>query len=484
MADAGGREHARVRLIRRPLWIWLIPLAAVGVGGWIVARSLLFGNASVVVHASDAGGLDQGASVLYRGVKVGTVTEVGIGKGARPIDLHLSIDPSVGNLLRTGTKFWVVEAQLGSGGVKALVSGGHVAMEAGPGEPANEFDALERPPVLPAPGPGRGFVVHAAEAGSLGIGSTVRFRGVVVGKVQGVELEGDGVAIHVFVPEPDDQLVREGTRFWRGGGVSLRRSGGLGLDLPPMDALLRGSLDFDAPSVLAGPPAEANTAFSLYPSRAAAEAAMAGAQLPYVVRFAGAVDGLQPGAPVDLLGIRVGRVSDVRLRPIVGNDVTPSTTVVLELDAQRLGVTVTPQTTRDELRARLDDTLQRLVAEGLRAHVTGGLLPGSAGVSLAMVADAEPARLSDGEPPVLPTGGGGSLTSAMSVIGEEVPNIAERVRSITGHIDQLLGGRVRQGHDVVGLIEELERAAIAVRELASYLTRHPEAVLTGKDGSR
>lgn len=57
-----------------------------------------------------------------------------------------------------------------------------------------------------------------------------------------------------------------------------------------------------------------------------------------------------------------------------------------------------------------------------------------------------------------------------------------RVQSAAGSIDNLLGGTVRQNQDLPALIAELQQAAEAVRALASYLTRHPEALITGRDG--
>lgn len=60
--------------------------------------------------------------------------------------------------------------------------------------------------------------------------------------------------------------------------------------------------------------------------------------------------------------------------------------------------------------------------------------------------------------------------------------VARELADSLSQIEDLLGRAVPQDRDVPALIEELTEAAAAVRELASYLTRHPEALLRGRAG--
>ena len=82
------------------------------------------------------------------------------------------------------------------------------------------------------------------------------------------------------------------------------------------------------------------TRFELHDSRAAAVAAADGPHLTYLTYFPGPVGGLKPGTPVQMKGVQIGRVRDVRLR-YVPQTATLETPVILEIDPRELEFTVT-----------------------------------------------------------------------------------------------------------------------------------------------
>jgi paraquat-inducible protein B len=137
-------------------------------------------------------------------------------------------------------------------------------------------------------------------------------------------------------------------------------------------------------------------------------AAADGPHLTYLTFVPGSLRGLQPGTPVQIKGVKVGRVRDVRLR-YIPETASLETPVTLEIDPRELDFTVTDVTTRPELRGMMNDALAQLVRKGMRATLATSLvLPGASAVALEMVAKPGTGRLiTENDPPIIPDSGGG-----------------------------------------------------------------------------
>src|SRR5947199_7479605 len=93
------------------------------------------------------------------------------------------------------------------------------------------------------------------------------------------------------------------------------------------------------------------------------------------------VRGLEPGAPVELRGIKVGQVVDIRSQ-IDAKTFKFSAPVLIELDAQRLGVKLLDLSQGADFASLRRRMIDSLVAHGVRAQLqTGSLLTGSAFVA-------------------------------------------------------------------------------------------------------
>src|SRR5207248_1074922 len=188
------------------------------------------------------------------------------------------------------------------------------------------------------------------------------------------EKRGGGSA-YVFVVQRFANQVRQSTRFWRAGGLNVQLSGA-GLSMGGgggIASLLSAPVTFSTPEVLAGAPVANGTRFRLYESQAAAEAASDGPQLAYVTYFPGSVHGLVPGTAVQMKGVLVGRVRDVRLR-YVPQTASLETPVTFEIDPRKLELAVNDMTTLPVLRAQLNDVLAKLVQKGMRATLATSLV--------------------------------------------------------------------------------------------------------------
>lgn len=391
--------------------VWLVPLVAALIGGWLAWRTLGERGPSITITFDTAEGLDPGKTkVRYRDVDVGTVQGVEVSPDLSSVVVTVRMVKGAAGYLNQGTRFWVVRPRLGFGGVSGLgtlVSGAYIGIDPGQGDRVSEFRGLEEPPLIRSSSPGRRFSLNADRLGGLGPGSPIYYRGIQVGEVVGYEFTKDwqALTLPIFIHAPYDRIVRPNTRFWNASGVSVSvGSGGPTVSVESLQALATGGVSFETPG-LGGPQdggktAEEGTSFPLYENRNAANEARYTRRIPFLVHFDGSVRGLHPGSSVEFRGIKVGEVTDIRL------DVDPQTgaariPVTLNLEPERLdtGQGVAPDAEADYA------ALRAMVEQGLRAQLsTGNLLTGELIVTLDFFPDAPKATLESGGPyPELPS---------------------------------------------------------------------------------
>ncbi|MGH9457502.1 MAG: intermembrane transport protein PqiB [Thermoanaerobaculia bacterium] len=477
-----GSEHpprARVHVSEWSPWVWVLPILAVLFVGWLIVRYGYFGGGDITVRFADARGLERYSPVRYKGAKVGTVQKITIDENLEEVVLRISLDSYMRHALREDTKFWIVEPGL-EGGVGSLLAGTYVAISPGSSEEiAREFVGQEYAPILRAPERGKIFVLTTDRLGSLSTGAPVYFDGVRVGRVLGAEHDRDRKQINVFtfIVERFADSVRENTRFHRMGGLSISFSGGsLSMGDSSLAALLTGGLAFYTPEVLAGEMVPDGSAFELHDSRAEAIAAADGPHLVYMTYFPGPIGGLSPGTRVQMKGVQVGRVRDVRL-VYVAESASLVTPVTLEIDPRELDFEILPSTSRDELRDRVDDAIDAMVRNGLRATLATSLVfPGASAVSLEFEAAPGTGRLGLAhDPPVIPAvGADRSLESTLASInrvarkieGLPLQEIAGHLRSAARRVDALVSDPALDEslQRLNRSLAEIERVAITAGE--------------------
>jgi paraquat-inducible protein B len=432
-------------------WIWVVPALAIFFVGYLIVRYGFFGGGDITVKFADARGLDRYSPVRYRGAKVGTVQKISIDDESRAVVVRISLDASMNYALRKGTRFWIVEPGLESGGIGSLLGGTYVGIAPGEGDEVREFVGQEYAPLLTPAEAGKTLILEARGLGSLSVGSPVQFRGMRVGTVLGAEYNDrtGTTSIHAFVVDRFAKNVRQSTRFWRAGGMSLSLGGGgVSVSGASVGSLLSAPVAFYTPDFLPGPEVANGTHFMLHESEAAAIASSDGPHLTYLVFFPGPLQGLGVGTPVRMKGVQVGRVRDVRLR-YVPETATLQTPVTLEIDPRQLELPLSDVTTREELRARMNDALARLVQKGMRAKLATSLvLPGVSGVSLETVAAAGSGQLVlTNDPPIIPAAAtGGGIEGALGALNDvaariqrlPIEEIANDLRSASARINRLV----------------------------------------------
>ncbi|MGA7539933.1 MAG: MlaD family protein, partial [Steroidobacteraceae bacterium] len=355
----------------------------------------------------------------------------------------------------------------------------------------------------------------------------VILRGAQVGHVTGIRLTGDGSAVIVTasIDQQAAKFLRTGTRFWlRGASPSLTNLSSLG-------SLLSG------PSIVMDPGPGRKASHFIGLERHPIAPSATERPLLYAVSLDSEAGSLAGGDPVRLRGFIVGEVRDVGFAydASTGDLSTPATLAIYPSLFHVKGVRAAPNAT--EVSAEIG----RLIEKGMRARLARSPpLLGSYQVSLEMepgaAAPAGPMR-ADGLP-VIPTASGGGIASVIQRINKvPIEQIAQNALDITQNIKMLtsspklkdaivqLDAALRQIHGVIakagpqipplvkrlrraaadlqdtaqsarqlmsgtatqnGLantVQEITEAARAVRSLADYLDRHPEALIQGRPGA-
>ena len=213
---------------RGPSVVWIIPIVAAIIGGWIAVQKILSEGPTITISFRTAEGLEAGKTkIKYNGVDVGTVSAVSLSPDRQRVIATANMETDSRDMLVEDTQFWVVRPRISGGtvsGLGTLLSGSYIGMEVGKStEKRHAFTGLVAPPVVTGDVPGRFFVLKGEDLSSLDYGTPLFFRRIEVGQVVAYELDKDGRSItaKVFVHAPYDQYVNPATRFWQASGIDV-----------------------------------------------------------------------------------------------------------------------------------------------------------------------------------------------------------------------------------------------------------------------
>ncbi len=525
--------------------VWIVPIVAALVGVGIVVQRYLNEGPTITVAFRTAEGLEPGKTTIkYKDVDIGKVTQVALSKDYSKVIVTAKMEKNAGGLLVQDSRFWVVKPRIslsGVSGIGTLISGNYIGIEPGKSRKSqSDFVGLEVPPPITGGMPGREFILRSESLGSLGIGSPVYYRRLMVGEVIGYGLapEGKSMNIKVFLNAPYDRYVTSNTRFWESSGVRASVGAtGISVQTESIVSLLVGGVLFETPpSEPAGEPAPEKSVFTLFDNREAAMAPLVSESERYALYFSESLQGVSVGAPVTMLGLPVGEVTMVGLDYVAGAQGIRTRVEVRTFQYRLLrflGKTdvAMVKTMSRENRQKI---MQQLVEEkGLRAQLrSASLISGQRYVALEYFPDAPAARIDWAkEPPEFPVVPGKlenielqikSILAKLDTVPEEIGNdlkktldtldqtlksadralvrvdaetlpeakkalqdlgraatAAERVLASTDNT--LLGPDAPAQQELRDALKEIAGAARGIRMLADYLERNPETLLRGKN---
>lgn len=515
-----------------PSLVWLIPLLAAFIGGWLAVNAVLSRGPTITIRFSSGQGIEPGKTrIKFKDVEVGEVSAVSLTPDRRYIEVTARLAREASPYMVDDTRFWVVRPRISGGtvsGLDTLLSGSYIAMDAGRSDKSAErFVGLDEPPIIGSDRPGRQFMLLGEDLGSLEIGSPVFYRRVPVGQVVGYHLTPDGqnVAVAVFVNAPYDRFVTSDSRFWHASGIDVQvDANGLKLATQSLVSVALGGVSFDTPQDLVGrrPPANGQV-FALAGDRDQAMRRVEPHVLNFLLLFGESVRGLSPGAPVDFRGITIGDVANIAL-DAEARDGKPRMAVTVRIYPSRLEALAEG---KRSLGAISKLSMRNVVARGLRAQLrNASLITGQLYVALDFFPDAPKARVSEYHGlEVVPTvpGALSDLQQTMMRIARQIERmqldgLSADLRRTLGtldgtlkHADSLVSGIDRQGlpqtlatlkslqqtldaarqtlrpdaplqQDLRDAAQQVSAAARSVQALSDSLDRHPESLLRGKPG--
>ena len=261
--------QATVQPDNRTSWLWIVPLAALLVAGWLGATAWSRRGLTVTVEFQNGYGLDPGDDVRYHGSHVGRVRRVDVTDDLRSVRVELVLDSEAQTIARAGARFWIVRPQLGAGGVAGLetiVGPRYLAVLPGRGEPQRQFVGLEQAPIVQSTDPGDlEIILYCPNRGGLNPGARVTYRQVAIGTIMSVGLTSDAGAVEarVHIPKAYAQLVRVNTAFWNVGGVEADIGfRGVTIQMESLQSVITGGIAMATPTD-AGEPVRTGHRFRL-----------------------------------------------------------------------------------------------------------------------------------------------------------------------------------------------------------------------------
>jgi paraquat-inducible protein B len=444
--------------LRVPL-VWILPVLVVLVGAFVAVREKVAEGTSIEITFRTADDLEPNKTkISYKAVEIGEVKEIRVSKDRKEVIVEARIHRNATDYLVEDTRFWVVRPRITGtniSGLGTLVSGAYIGVDVGHSAvPQHHFVGLEVPPIVTSGLPGREFVLHAGNIGSLNIGSGVYYRRMTAGQVVAYALDpgGDSVTIKVFINSPYDRFVTGETRFWQASGVDMSiDSEGVKLHTEALASILEGGIAFQSPRGAApSAPAPPDNAFPLFSDRERAMREVDTVAQSFVMYFQGSLRGLSVGAPVELRGINIGEVKalSVEYDRLAGQLRFP---VVVDIFPERIRGRPAPRPAPrsrgapargapargDPARgdpARGDPVdvsgrtmIDSMVAHGMRAEIkTGNLLTGQKYVAVDVEKGAPRDHVFwDEQPPIFPTAPG-----ALDEIQDSIGSIAKKLDNV------------------------------------------------------
>ena len=540
MTDQQDPVLARFRRTRWPGLIWTVPIVAAVIVGWLGLSAYLRRGPQVTVTFPISGGLDEGTDVDYRGLTVGHVMDVRVGRSLSQMQVDIRFESTMKGHLGQGTLFWIAGKQVSItdlSSLKSVIAGPYIEILPHDGPTVDQVTGLDSSPVVDPDLAGINLTISSVHKGNLQPGAGIFYGGFQIGTVEDVAMvpNGSSFVINAFIEEPYIHLLSSNSRFWDADGVQFQTSGGVPrVSFLSLGALVSGALGVSTPP--GGDKLVSGDQFTLYDNETAAVNAPGRYAVMYRTVMPGGPEGLVTGSPVTLEGETVG---DVQGTSMAFDQITGAleTTIALEIDPERVPLVDGQAWNLANPRPQMDAMLAHLIAHGLRAQLSQSVpVIGQAELALVMVPNTREARLGDGDIPQIPAVAGDSTAHLMDQVSgvltnlqvasaqlaslstspqtrhtlerlsqtvnnissitwttrQQMPTLLSDMRAATKQADQAL----QAAHDLLAVngadasspqaqtvpraLYELTQAAAALRELTNELQANPNALIFGR----
>lgn len=389
-------EEAKVQKVKNWSPVWIFPIVTALIGAWILFYHYSHQGPEVTLITTNAEGIEGGKTrIKSRSVDVGVVESATLTDDLTHVEIKARLNSGMQKLLHNDSVFWVVKPQVGREGISGLgtlLSGAYIELQPGSkGSVPAQYPLLDSPPLASPDAKGIRILLESSKAGQLSPGDPVLFRGYRVGSVETSTFDAQKrhITYQLFINAPNDRLVTTNVRFWKDSGIAVDlTAAGMRVEMGSLSTLFGGGVSFDIPEGLdLGEPVANKTEYHLFDDQKSIQDSVFTEHIDYVMFFKDSVRGLQPGAPVEFRGIRLGTVGKVPffipgLKQRLNDDYRIP--VEVRVEPQRL---VNQLGGDPNIRAHIDDLINR----GLRGSLkTGNLVTGALYIDLDFYPKAPP----------------------------------------------------------------------------------------------
>ncbi|ELY3982253.1 intermembrane transport protein PqiB [Cronobacter muytjensii] len=427
------RGEAKIKKVNNWSPVWIFPIITALIGAWILFYHYSHQGPVVTLMTTNAEGIEGGKTTIKsRSVDVGVVESAVLTDDLHHVEIKARMNPGMEKLLYEDSVFWVVKPQIGREGVtglNTLLSGAYIELQPGSkGSVPESYKLLDAPPLAPPDAKGIRVILDSNKAGQLNPGDPVLFRGYRVGSVETSTFDPQKrtISYQLFINAPNDRLVTSNVRFWKDSGIAVDlSSSGMRVEMGSLSTLFSGGVSFDVPDGWElGQPVAEKTAFTLYDDQRSIQESLYTEHIDYLLFFKDTIRGLQPGAPVEFRGIRLGTVAQVPffvpgLRQAVNTDY--SIPVLVRIEPERLANQIGED-------PDVANHLHDLMKKGLRATLkTGNLVTGQLFVDLDFYPKAPPVTkiASYNGYPVIPT-----VSSGLAQIQQRLMDTLDKINNL------------------------------------------------------
>jgi len=289
--------------------IWLLPIIALAVAGWLLYKNVNDSGLSITVAFNNGSGISVGKTpVIYQGINVGQVKSLQLDDDLEGVTATLELSQQVAPLIRENTRFWLVKPQIslsGVSGLDTLVAGNYISFKPSDGKAAERFTALIEPPPLDSNLPGLRLHLDADSLGSLSVGAPILYQQIDVGDIESYQLSKTGIEINLRIDPQYQHLVNSSSRFWQQSGLKVNAGlQGIDIDAGSFASILAGGIAFDTPNSNAGA-IDNDSRFPLFTSKERAKGSK------FIEVYFRSAEGLNAGSNVRLLGMDIGKVESL-----------------------------------------------------------------------------------------------------------------------------------------------------------------------------
>ena len=327
--------------------VWLVPLLTLSLILTLAYKSYDKQGVLIKITLPSASGIVINKTKLkYKDVMIGSVENLVISEDLQSVVASIRVDASMSKYMTNKSKFWLVKTKISLtevSGLETILGGIYIdSFLDKTGEKSSEFVALKQSPLKITQERGLSLSLISEEVVNLEVGAPIYLANKIVGVVEKIKLidHFKKTQLDIFIKNKFVKHINNSTLFWKMNTLkaSLKSNNEFQIELAPIKSLLVGGIRLKTMKDKAVKPLK--NKFTLYGSKQNALHSYKRKEFSQILRFVlffKDVHGLEVGADVEYLGVKVGKVISIQLYRYPDNEMKAP--VVIEVFPETINAT-------------------------------------------------------------------------------------------------------------------------------------------------